>query len=190
MSEQQQHHYFATWALGFVTADTEAEAIEKLCRHWASDLKSTQLNINREGELGVTIWTCRVPLPSDQNYKIEWFIPAVDGLTEPRNHILTYVTKTAHAVKRDPADRIKMLRRELRALQRAIREHKSYHAPEVRALLKNPDVARCDNCGTEYAVKDLDSVDNLSERIYAGEEVPAGQCPDDECGACCFLIDA
>jgi len=47
--------------------------------------------------------------------------------------------------------------------------------------------ARCDNCGAIWPVDALDFIENLSERIYPGEEVPAGQCPD--CQACAFLID-
>lgn len=60
---------------------------------------------------------------------------------------------------------------------------------EAKPKRQHPDFARCDNCGTEYGTEALDFVDNLSERIHAGEEVPAGQCPDDECGALCFLIE-
>jgi len=115
MSDKLQHHYFATWALGYECAETEEAAIEKLCKRWAHDLKRTQLNMQKEGEFGVTIFTCRVPLANDERYSIEWYVPQVEGLTESRNHILTYITKTACKTKRDPADKIKSLRRELKA---------------------------------------------------------------------------
>lgn len=51
-----------------------------------------------------------------------------------------------------------------------------------------PDDSRavCNQCGEEYGTDELLPVDNLLERVYAGEEMPAGECPD--CGACCYLI--
>ena len=47
-------------------------------------------------------------------------------------------------------------------------------------------VTRCDNCGARRKAGHLDHIEGASERLYAGEEVPAGQCPD--CGCCCFLV--
>jgi hypothetical protein len=61
-----------------------------------------------------------------------------------------------------------------------------YEAP-ARKL--NHDFARCDNCGTEYDTSELDRVESLTERCFPGEEMPAGQCPDGNCGACCFLVE-
>jgi Zn finger protein HypA/HybF involved in hydrogenase expression len=46
--------------------------------------------------------------------------------------------------------------------------------------------SECGNCGEEWAEDELDSIENLEQRIGAGEEVPSGQCPD--CGSLCHLI--
>ena len=55
-----------------------------------------------------------------------------------------------------------------------------------------PDVdgearVRCDGCGWLGKGKQVLGIESPSERLAAGEEVPAGECPD--CGSCCFLID-
>jgi len=50
------------------------------------------------------------------------------------------------------------------------------------------ETARCENCGVEYAFDDLEGIDSLGQRISAGEDVPAGQCPDQDCGALCHAI--
>jgi len=48
---------------------------------------------------------------------------------------------------------------------------------------------RCDNCGTEYRADELEMISDIQERINPGCEVPAGQCPDEECGALCYLAE-
>lgn len=47
---------------------------------------------------------------------------------------------------------------------------------------------RCDNCGWEGVASDLEMVNDIQERINAGCETPAGQCPEDDCGALAYLI--
>lgn len=129
---KQEYHYFANHAIGWSTGSTEAEAIDKLL------LQNTQpswvRNCLKAGEF-VTIFSCRVPLPEKASYKIEWYIPQVKGITEPKNHIVTYLTKTKYAVARDLHDEIKHLNARYQELADVIRKHKSYHAPEVRAVL-------------------------------------------------------
>lgn len=114
MSEQQ-HHYYATHALGWVTAETKDAAIEKLL------LKNTDPSWNRnclkDGAF-LTVFVCRVPLPSTASYKIEWYMPVVDGITEPENHIVTYLTKTKYAIARDLNDEIKKLNKQIADLGR------------------------------------------------------------------------
>ena len=48
----------------------------------------------------------------------------------------------------------------------------------------------CGNCGLyweENELKDIWQAEDLHERVYPGEEFPAGECPS--CGAFCHLVD-
>lgn len=45
--------------------------------------------------------------------------------------------------------------------------------------------ATCNNCGRQWQVEKLKSIDNLQQRVAPGEIVPTGECP--ECGALCHL---
>jgi hypothetical protein len=46
--------------------------------------------------------------------------------------------------------------------------------------------AECQNCGKCWPLDELNEVDDLSERVSAGEVCPAGECPD--CGSLCTPI--
>lgn len=48
--------------------------------------------------------------------------------------------------------------------------------------------ARCDNCGQVYKVVDLAGIRDPGQRMGAGNEVPAGECPASDCGALCYLL--
>jgi hypothetical protein len=48
------------------------------------------------------------------------------------------------------------------------------------------DKAICGNCRGIYDQESLLPIQDLEQRIAAGEEVPAGECP--ECGSLCHLI--
>jgi hypothetical protein len=48
--------------------------------------------------------------------------------------------------------------------------------------------ARCDSCGTLWDEDELEPIDDLHQRVAPGEIMPAGQCPDEDCGAVCHLI--
>jgi hypothetical protein len=48
------------------------------------------------------------------------------------------------------------------------------------------ETAKCDSCDKTYLVSELDECRDLWSRVEAGNEVPAGDCPD--CGAFCYLI--
>ncbi len=47
--------------------------------------------------------------------------------------------------------------------------------------------ARCDDCGAIHNIADLDWIADAEIRLSAGEQVPAGQCPD--CGACAHVYE-
>jgi hypothetical protein len=109
------YHYFANHALGWVTADSEEAAIKRLL------LENTDpawvRNCLKAGE-PLVLFVCRVPLPADAPYRIEWFAPKVEGLTEGKNFLVTYLTKTKYAVMRDPNDEIRKLEHELEELKK------------------------------------------------------------------------
>lgn len=44
---------------------------------------------------------------------------------------------------------------------------------------------KCSDCDWTGESQALDMVSDIEQRIYPGETVPAGQCP--ECGACAHL---
>ena len=49
--------------------------------------------------------------------------------------------------------------------------------------------AKCDNCDTTYDYRELVDIDEFWERApEPGEPMPAGQCPDSDCGALCFVV--
>lgn len=48
-------------------------------------------------------------------------------------------------------------------------------------------MCRCADCGLWWLEDRLDDIENLFERVYPGETMPHGQCP--ECGALCYGDD-
>lgn len=47
--------------------------------------------------------------------------------------------------------------------------------------------ATCGNCGERWKIELLDPISDLEQRLEPGGEVPAGQCPDETCGALCYV---
>ena len=105
-------HFFANHAIGWATGATEEEAIEKLM------LQNTDPTWARnclKGGVPLVFFSCRVPLPIDAPYRINWYQPEVDGISECKNHEVLYLTKTKYAIRRDPHDKIKQLEHALEA---------------------------------------------------------------------------
>tara|TARA_R100001143_G_scaffold28420_1_gene28075 strand:- start:883 stop:1203 length:321 start_codon:yes stop_codon:yes gene_type:complete len=48
---------------------------------------------------------------------------------------------------------------------------------------------KCDNCGAIAYSQELQHISDPGERLYAGETVPAGQCPNKDCGALAHVIE-
>lgn len=48
---------------------------------------------------------------------------------------------------------------------------------------------RCDSCAALWTDEELDDIENFSMRVAPGGMMPAGQCPDLDCGALCFLVE-
>jgi predicted nucleic acid-binding Zn-ribbon protein len=45
----------------------------------------------------------------------------------------------------------------------------------------------CQNCGENWAEADLQMIDDVQDRVMAGDTMPDGQCP--ECGGVCFAAE-
>lgn len=87
-------HYFASNAIGWATAESRDEVIEKLAlrndapggtRKWLS-------NTHKSGKPGIYFWSCKVHTPADASYRIESFAPKGVKVSEPKEHYLTYLT--------------------------------------------------------------------------------------------------
>lgn len=111
-------HYFASHALGWATAETKEDAIEKLWRQFTSgDIRKWLQNAHKSGEFGLHFWCCRVPLPADADYRIEYYAPKVEGVTEGGNYILTYYTSKVMKWRADPEDQVRRLEQRFRDLE-------------------------------------------------------------------------
>lgn len=68
-------------------------------------------------------------------------------------------------------------------------DKQTYDVEIVDTLAVTPQnrVAQCHICTRVWLENDLNEPEHLSERVDAGEEMPAGECP--ECGALCSLVD-
>jgi hypothetical protein len=57
---------------------------------------------------------------------------------------------------------------------------------------KKLEVSTCQNCGEVYRDDELNEVEDIEERVGPGEEMPSGECPDEECRAVChpYVPDA
>lgn len=56
-------------------------------------------------------------------------------------------------------------------------------------LLDEGAMTHCDNCGHECKASELGIINDAHERLHAGEEVPAGECQHDNCGALAYLAN-
>lgn len=86
-------HWFASCALGWATAETGDEAIEKLVNHLGRKTIGEMVrNAQRDGEPGVYVWLAHVDAPPDTPYKIQWFAPVGVDIMETIEYYLTHVT--------------------------------------------------------------------------------------------------
>lgn len=46
----------------------------------------------------------------------------------------------------------------------------------------------CDGCGKTWMYGVLEPISDAEERLHPGQEVPAGDCPDNDCGSLCFVV--
>lgn len=148
MTEQEKEvgHWFANHGLGWaVSEESREDAIEKLLLS-INTPTDWHRNCQKGGSM-ITVYSCWVPLPKDSAYRIEWFVPKVDGVRDGANHMVTYLTQKKCAYMRDPSDLEGQRRREaekeledrigqLRTLAYAITTEGSKHTPEMQKLLK------------------------------------------------------
>ena len=86
------HHYFASFAFGWKTAATRQEAIEGLVEGFKSEFKPMAAAAHKRGQKGAYVWSCRVEVPQDEHYGIEYFAPKGVAKSEAKEHYVTYVT--------------------------------------------------------------------------------------------------
>ncbi len=88
MSEANEaKHYYATTVFGWATAPTMYEAIEKAVRLEAASLKHV---ITMHGS--VYAWWCKVDLPQDAPYKIEFYKPTDVPISDGGELAITKIT--------------------------------------------------------------------------------------------------
>jgi len=52
-----------------------------------------------------------------------------------------------------------------------------------------PDQYVCGNCEEVWTFDQLHNIADLTQRIGPGVPCPAGECPDDDCGALCYPVE-
>jgi len=85
-------HYFASFGLGWATAATRDEVVNKLVDGFRSDVKRMTANIHKDGGLGAYIWTCKVNAAEDAKYSIEYYMPKGVDISDAKEHYITYVS--------------------------------------------------------------------------------------------------
>jgi hypothetical protein len=48
--------------------------------------------------------------------------------------------------------------------------------------------SKCQGCDAVWNDDQLKEIEHLGERVAPGEQMPSGECPDQECGALCHPI--
>jgi len=86
------HHYYATFALGWATADTREAAIEKLVNGFKREFKANVKYAAKKGDPGAYIWTVKVNASADTKYKINHYKPVGVDLEDAREIYVTYLT--------------------------------------------------------------------------------------------------
>ena len=91
---EQNHHYFASFGLGWATAQTRDEAIRKLMHtgYFRKEVAQQVKAAHKRGDLGAYCWTCKVHLPESADYPINFYSPQGVEKSEGTNHYVTYIT--------------------------------------------------------------------------------------------------
>ena len=86
------HHFFASFGMGWKTASTRKEAVEGLVEGFRREFKPMVVAAQKRGKPGAYIWSCRVEVSKDTDYKINFFAPIGVAKTDAMEHYVTYVT--------------------------------------------------------------------------------------------------
>ena len=105
-------HWFANHALGWACGATREEAIEKLLLAGHITDPTWVRNCLKDGQF-VTVYSCKVHAPIEENYRIEWYVPKGVETSEGQNDLVTYLTKTKYAIVRDPNDDLFTIRQRI-----------------------------------------------------------------------------
>ncbi len=89
-TQKSKTHFFASFGLGWATAATEKEAIEKLINGFRSEFKTMSAIQIKENQPGAYIWVCEVNAPAGTAYAINFFQPQD---VEILNSTEAYVTR-------------------------------------------------------------------------------------------------
>lgn len=104
----------------------------------------------------------------------QWFWDIVEGPENEAETVQAYVSAARPYVVAVDAVALD----ELKALTRNVADQ----GPTWRV---EDTLTECADCGTINPASKLHEIDDFDQRVDAGEEVPAGQCPD--CGALCHF---
>jgi len=91
------HHYFVSCGYGWALGETRDAAIVKLATHFRYSLKENIKLQHMAGEPGAYVWSCKVMVPIDSEYEIEWYRPSNVPIENAQQHYITYLTKNALA---------------------------------------------------------------------------------------------
>lgn len=97
LGENSQYHFFASCALGWATADTRKDAVIKCADQFRYDLTRALKSLNKKGELGPYLWSCKVLAPKDAKYSIEYYQPKGISIGAGVHHHITYITQKSMA---------------------------------------------------------------------------------------------
>ena len=124
-------HFFASCALGWATASTRDEAIEKLVNSFRREYKSMIKGAHKSGNPGAYVWTCQVNAPADTHYQINFYAPVDVDTQDGQEHAVTYLTDKAMAHTRDYHQEVNNLRTELADLKAPVDAE-----DEIRKVIK------------------------------------------------------
>ncbi len=85
-------HFFASFAFGWSTAETEKEAIEKLLKAFRGEFKTGAAHAIKDNHPGAYFWVCEVNAPADTAYSIEFFQPKGMEILQSGDGYVTRVT--------------------------------------------------------------------------------------------------
>ena len=95
---ESEHHYFASFALGYARGVTRQEALAKLLGMFRSEIKEIAKNEQRAGHAGCYAWSCKVNAPLIAKYEINFYQPVGVDWDAGRHHNFTNVTAKGHTV--------------------------------------------------------------------------------------------